>query len=128
MNWAGGPEIPRSRQRIDLHVRPPCLFITFPVQGLMVGPTQRNGKLVTDLAPERALLREFEMVRIHRGPLTDETRQSADETEMCLASLPRKLLGKSKAATWIRKPVMWLGGRQPQIQRCQSACKILQAE
>src|SRR4051794_30200100 len=106
MNRAAGPEIPRSRQRIDLHVGPPRLFITLPVQRLMVGPTQRDGKLVADLAPERTRLRELEMVRIDRRPLTNETGQSPDESEMCLASFPRRLLGKSKAATWIRKRVI----------------------
>src|SRR4051812_16799522 len=111
MNRAGGPEIPRSRQRIDLHVGPPRLFITLPVQRLMVGPTQRDGKLVADLAPERTRLREFQMVRIDRRPLTDETRQSPDESEMPLASFPKRLLWKGKAAAWIRKPVMWCGSR-----------------
>src|SRR5438105_4868599 len=116
MDRAGDPEVPCSRQRVDLHIRPPGLFITLPVQGLMVRPTQRDSKLIADLAPERARLRELEVMCIHWGLLADETGQSPNESEMRLASFPRRLLWKSKVTPWAREPVMWVGSPQPKIR------------
>jgi 3-oxoacyl-[acyl-carrier protein] reductase len=51
---------------------------------MMMIPAQRHRKLVTDFAPERSRLREFEVVGITGRALANETRLRRDEGEMGL--------------------------------------------
>jgi len=41
---------------------PPASFVTVTMQFAMMSPAWRNGKLVTDLAPERAVLCKPQMI------------------------------------------------------------------
>ena len=67
---------------MDVQLLPPYAFVTAPMQVSMVRPTKRHGEFVADLAPERAPLGKFEMVRIRGTAAAGETRLRADEPEV----------------------------------------------
>ena len=56
-----------------------------PVQFLVVGAAEWHGELVADLAPQRARLRDLQVVRIAGRHLTDEAWLGGDEGEVLLS-------------------------------------------
>jgi hypothetical protein len=61
---ASSPKACRNGKRIDPLVLPPGAFITTPVELTMVQPANRNGVLVANLSPHRALLGKFEVMGV----------------------------------------------------------------
>ena len=58
------PEGAGCNGRIDFGLAPPCHFIAAAVHFAMMAAAQRHGEFVADPAPERARLREAQMMRI----------------------------------------------------------------
>ena len=52
----------------------------------MVGATERHGKLVTDLAAERAVLGEAQMVRVGRPAPTNQASLFSHELDVLLVT------------------------------------------
>ena len=50
--------------RIDTGLFPPCGFIATAMDLTVMAPAQRHGELIADFAPERAVLREAQMMGI----------------------------------------------------------------
>jgi hypothetical protein len=77
--WAIDARIPNCRQGMGLQPQssggdgrinavnfPPCGFIAAAMGLTMVAPAQRHGELITDLAAQRAVLREAQVVGVCR--------------------------------------------------------------
>ena len=58
------PQRAGSDGRIDASLFPPCGFIATAMDLAMMAPAQRHGELIADLAAERAVLREAQMMGI----------------------------------------------------------------
>ena len=110
--WTNQRRLPKIfcyLKRRNLQIGPPGNFITLSVQLLMMIPAQRHRKLVTDFAPERSGLREFEVVGITGRALANETRLRRDEGEMGLVPSPGFPAYRQDAVTRCR----WLLSRRP---------------
>ena len=68
----GVPQSLRDLSRRDLNVCPPGGLVTVAMQLFVMLTAQWDGKLVTDLAPERSRLSKFEVVGIARRALADQ--------------------------------------------------------
>jgi hypothetical protein len=79
MNWACLPQLVCNRQWVELQVDPPRFLVAMAMQILMVAATERNGKLIADLSPQGARLREFEVVSIAGRLPADHARLTAQE-------------------------------------------------
>jgi hypothetical protein len=66
------------------------------VQFAVVSTAQRNGEFAAYFAPERALLREPEMMRIRRAATAGEAGLGAYELKMILVPQPKQLSVTSK--------------------------------
>ena len=53
-----GPQVSRADECIDPDIIPPCGFITAAVNLAVMTEAERDGELVTHLAPERPVLRK----------------------------------------------------------------------
>lgn len=84
MDWARCPQLACNGQRRDLHVSTTTLFVSVPVQLLMMRAAQGHRKFVTDLTADRTRLREFEMVGIAGRLLADKAGRAALANERYL--------------------------------------------
>ena len=68
LRWCDGmrscPKRGRNSQGIDSLLLPPASLVTMPVEFTVMQPTKGNGEPVADLAPHRARLGVFDVVRI----------------------------------------------------------------
>jgi len=76
------PQPIRDRQRFDFDTPPPRSLVTVPVQLAMVGPTQGDGKLITDFAAERPRLSKTQMVGIGRCAAAHQAGLGGNEFAM----------------------------------------------
>ena len=81
------PEVLCNRDRRNLHIGPPGHFVAMAVQIPVMFTTQRDGKFVADLAPERSRLGKFEMMGIARRALADQAGLRCHKREMGLVAL-----------------------------------------
>ena len=58
------PEYTGNIRRIDANVFPPCDLVTTVMNFAVMTPAQRHGELIADFPPERAALREAEVVSV----------------------------------------------------------------
>ena len=84
------PECSRCTARIKAQLLPPPWFVAVTVELTMMSPAQWDGELVTDFAPERAVLRKPEMMGVARLTAADQTGLLGDKPHMlAVANAPR---------------------------------------
>ena len=59
---------------IDTGLDPPCGFIAATMNLAVVAPAQRHGKLIAHFSPERAMLREPQMMGIRGSTTANQAR------------------------------------------------------
>jgi len=84
-----GPQAAGGADCIHPRGLPPSRLIAMPVQLTVMQPTHGYRELVTDLAAERALLDEAEVVGVARASATDQAGLPADEPQVFLVAQPR---------------------------------------
>ena len=101
------PQLLRDGQGRNLQICPPRPLVTLPVQLVVMSAAKRHNELVADLAAQGSGLGEFEVVRIGRPLLADQTGLAAHKQPVDLAALARRLLGMGERCLvrWQR----WLG-------------------
>ena len=76
------PKGRRNGERIDSLLVPPGVFIAAPMEFAMMEPANRNGELVADLPPHRALLGKFDVMGVRWASPADEARLGGYESQM----------------------------------------------
>ena len=107
------PEHPRRPDGINGLSSPPSLFVTKAMVVPVMGPAQRYGEFVADLAPHRAGLSEAQMVRVCGASPTNQTRLRRHELEMRFIAMPTRLADRELA-------FLDFGGSSLGLQRCRS--------
>ena len=92
------PQSAGDSGRINGSILPPCGFVARAMGLAMMAPAQRHGELVTDLAAERAVLGEAQMVGVGRPAPTNQASLFSHELDMLLVT----------KAAWLRmgKPTL----------------------
>src|SRR5277367_2179508 len=85
------PQSPRRGKGIDSSLAPPCRFVTVTVKLTMMPATERNGKLIAGLTPERPALGETKMMSVARTAAAQETRLLSDVTDVVAITHPTRL-------------------------------------
>ncbi|PWE80786.1 hypothetical protein XF30_32260 [Bradyrhizobium sp. SUTN9-2] len=67
------------------------------MQGMVVGSAKRHSEFVADFSSQCAWLSELQVMRICGGLPTDETTLAAHESEVILASPPRRLFWEGES-------------------------------
>ena len=80
------PEGASSAGRINASIFPPCDFIARAMGLAMMAAAQRYGELVTDLAAERAVLGEAQMVGVGRPAPTNQASLFSHELDVLLVT------------------------------------------
>ncbi len=76
------PQRASSAGRIDTGFFPPRGFIATATDLAVVAPAQRHGELIAHFSPERAVLREPQMMGIGRAAATNQTRLFGHELDV----------------------------------------------
>ena len=80
------PKPESNRERIDLDLIPPRGLVGVAMKLAVMDPTNRDGELVADPAPERASLGKAEMMGIRRRAPAHEARLPRHEFQMILVA------------------------------------------
>jgi hypothetical protein len=67
---------------VEIHRHPPCRLIASPMEGAMMGPAERDRKLVADPAPQGPWLHEPQVMRVRRAPSADKAGLCSNELEV----------------------------------------------
>ena len=98
--------------RIHSYHLPPPGFVATAMHLPMVSSTQRDGKLIADLAPECAALRKAKMVRIHRPAAANQTRLLGHISDVPPVPQPARFRQCQHALVdHLRQPALRLLGR-----------------
>jgi hypothetical protein len=76
------PQFSGNGDRIKLDRFPPCRLIASPMEGTMMGPAQRDRKLIADPTPQVAWLHEPQMMRVRRAPSADKAGLCRNEPQV----------------------------------------------
>ena len=68
--------------RIESELLPPCGFITMAMKLAMMSPAQRDREFVTDLSPERPVLRKAQMMGVTGLTSADQAGLLGDKPHM----------------------------------------------
>ena len=92
------PQGASNAGRINASIFPPCDFIARAMGLAMMAPAQRHGELITDLAAERAVLGEAQMMGVCRPAPTNQASLFGHELDVLLVA----------KAAWLRmgKPAL----------------------
>jgi hypothetical protein len=85
------PQASGSDGRINASIFPPCGFVATAMGLAMMAPTQRHGELIADLAAERAVLREAQVMGVCGPAAANQTRLFAHEPDVLLVSVSARL-------------------------------------
>ena len=95
------PKHPRRRDGINSPPLPPGDLVVETMDVAVVGPAQRDGKLVADLAPHGAGLGELQVVGISGAPCADQARLRSDEFEVGFVAQPARLADGEHALVYL---------------------------
>ena len=82
------PKASRNLQHSDPLLLPPSFLISCLVQFTVVTAAERDGELITDLEPNRARLRETQMVWIGWATTADKAGLRSNEFQVSLIAYP----------------------------------------
>ena len=84
---AGRGRVSNHRVRaVNAGIFPPCGLIAGAMDLAMMAPAQRHGELITDLAAQRAVLREAQVVGVCRPAPTNQARLFGYELHVLLVT------------------------------------------
>ena len=78
-------------ERIDCGLPPPLGFITMTMELAMMAPTERNGELITDLAPERPALRKAQVMSVRWLTAANQAWLMSDKSNVVAVTYPARL-------------------------------------
>jgi hypothetical protein len=92
--------------RRNLNIGPPANLVAALMQPLVMFAAQRYRVFVADFTAERSRLRELQMMRVTRCPLTDQARLRRDKGKVRLVSLAilHKGITRSSATSRVDEP------------------------
>ena len=76
------PQPLRNSHGVEIHRHPPCRLIASPMEGTVMGPAERDGKLIADPAPQGAWLHEPQVMRVRRAPSAHKAGLCSNELEV----------------------------------------------
>ena len=88
------PQRPGSREWLDGGFAPPFGFIAVAVELAMMPATQRDGKLVADLAPKCTSLGKAQVMGIAGPAAADKTRLLSDMPDVLAIAHPARTRGQ----------------------------------
>ena len=108
------PQISRRGDRLDAALAPPSELIAVPMKLMMMSPTERDRELVADLAAQRRILREAQMMGVTRSSPADEANMLRHIFEVVAITQPARL-GQGKS-TFINA-LLAFPGAAPRLYR-----------